>query len=271
MSIKLPSNYSLGKWIYKTSNQWSLWACTSLWTTHWVQILNVKKGWVVPTDRNIITPQWRDLWKKMGHSLTENDWGDYVEKAVTTALKQGILIEENWQLARFDWYAYWDWNYDDKSIEMMKRYLYNWNPIIWCVRWDKKMWNEMTAGEIKHVPVWTTWGHCIALVWWDDGWLWFVNSWTPNDWKGLKSRFYITYPVMKELGAKFNYRYWVLYIKADAKVDPEYLKKKNRALVLLEALKKIYPEENIDIKLWIEALSKALRKTYPELNNELPK
>ena len=81
-SVELPESYSLWKWIYKTSNQWSTWACTSLWTTHWVQILNVKKWWIEPTDRNIITPEWKDLWAKMWHDINDvNDRGDYVENA----------------------------------------------------------------------------------------------------------------------------------------------------------------------------------------------
>lgn len=271
MSVKLPASYSLGKWIYKTSNQWSLGACTSLWTTHWVQILNVKKWWVVPTDRNIITPQWKDLWGKMWHSTTKYDGWDYVEKAVSTALKEWILIEENWQLAKFDAYATWEWDRTDKAIDLMKRYLYQGCPIVWCVRWDKTTWNEMTKWEVKTVPANPTWGHCIALVGWDEWGFWFVNSWSANDDKKLKSRFYVSFKTMKDFWSKFNYRYWVLYIKADAAKDPEYLKRKNRALVVLQALKKLYPEENSEVKLWIEALSKALRKSYPELNNELPK
>lgn len=271
LNVQLPDSFSLGKWIYKTSNQWGLGACTSLWTTHWVQILVVKKNWVEPVDRNIYTPQWKDLWSKMWHSLDKYDWGDYVEKAVTTALKEWIYIEENWQLAKFDWYAYWEWNHDDKSIEMMKRYLYNWNPIVWCVRWDKKMWNEMTAGEIKSVPTNPTGWHCIALVGWDRWWLWFVNSRSANDGKWLKSRFYVTYDVMKKLWSKFNFRYWVLYIKEDALKDPEYLKRKNGYLAVIKLLKKYYPIENREVQLWIEAFSSAVRKHYPELNEELPK
>jgi hypothetical protein len=38
----------------------------------------------------------------------------------------------------------------------------------------------------------------------------------------------------------------------------------------LQVLKKMYPEENSDTKMWIETLSKALRKAYPELNSDLP-
>ena len=270
-SVKLPESFSLGKWIYKTSNQGWLWSCTSMWTTHWVQILNVKKWGVEPTDRNIITPQWKDLWAKMWHSTTKYDGWDYVEKAVSTALKEGILIEENWQLARFDAYATDEFTRDEKWFEKMKRYLYQGCPIVWCIQWNATMWNEMTAWEIKTVPTKTTGWHCIALVGWDKWWMRFVNSWRPNDWKGLKSRFYITYDVMVKLGRRLNYRYWVLYIKEDAKVDPEYLKKKNVYLEIMKILKKYYPAENAEVKKWIEAFSAAIRNTYKEINTELPK
>ena len=271
MSVKLPEFYSLGKWIYKTSNQGSLGACTSLGTTHWVQILQVKKWWVEPTDRNIITPQWKDLWSKMWHSTTEYDGWDYVEKAVSTALKQWILIEENWQLAKFDAYATWDWDMSDKAIDLMKRYLYAGCPIVWCVRWDKTTWNEMSKWEVKTVPTSPTGWHCIALVGRDANGFRFINSWTPNDDKKRKSRFYISFKTMKEFWLKFNYRYWVLYIKEDAKKDPEYLKRKNIALVILEALKKQYNWEPAIVREAIVVLSNALRKAYPELNQELPK
>lgn len=270
-SIELPESYSLGKWIYKTSNQGGLWSCTSMWTTHWVQILNVKKWGVEPTDRNIITPQWKDLWAKMWHSTTKYDGWDYVEKAVSIALKEWILIEENWQLARFDAYATDEWTHDDKAIEKMKRYLYQGCPIIWCIQWNATMWNEMTAWEIKTIPTKTTGWHCIALVGWDKWWMRFVNSWRPNDWKGLKSRFYVTYDIMKKLWRRFNYRYRVLYMKEDEAKSAEYLKRKNAHLTVLKVLKKYYPEELAEVQKWIEAYSASVRKVYPELNEELPK
>lgn len=269
-SVKLPEFFSLWKWIYKTSNQGSLGACTSLGTTHGVQILQVKKGGVEPTTKNIITPQWRDLWAKMWHSTTKYDGWDYVEKAVNTALKEWILIEENWQLAKFDAYATWDWDRTDKTIDLMKRYLYQGCPIIWCVRWDKTTWNEMSAWEVKTVPTTPTGWHCIALVGWDANGFWFVNSWTPNDDKKLKSRFYISFKTLKAFGSKFNYRYWVLYIKEDAKKDPEYLKLKNINLTVLQVLKKYYNQEPNSVKQAIVTLSQAMRKEFPELNEDLP-
>ena len=269
-SVKLPEFFSLWKWIYKTSNQGSLGACTSLGTTHGVQILQVKKGGVEPTTKNIITPQWKDLWAKMWHSTTKYDGWDYVEKAVSTALKEWILIEENWKLAKFDAYATWEWDRTDKTIDLMKRYLYQGCPIVWCVRWDKKTWNEMSAWEVKTVPASPTGWHCIALVGWDAWGFWFVNSWTPNDDRGLKSRFYISFKTLKAFGSKFNYRYWVLYIKEDAKKDPEYLKLKNINLAVLQVLKKYYNQEPNSVKQAIVTLSQAMRKEFPELNEDLP-
>lgn len=269
-SVKLPEFFSLWKWIYKTSNQGSLGACSSLSTTHSVQILNVKKGKIEPTNRNIITPLWKDLWRKMWHSTTQYDGWDYIEKAVKTALKEWILIQETWKLAKFDAYATQNWDRTDKGIELIKRYLYQWCPIVRCIRWNKTMWTEMTKGEVKTIPTNLTWAHCIALVGWDAYWFWFINSWTPNDDNKRKSRFFISYKTLKALKDKVNYRYRVLYIKEDAAKDPAYLKRKNRALVLLQALKKIYPEENSNVKAGIEALSASLRSEYPELNDELP-
>lgn len=267
-TIQLPKSYSLWMWIYKTSNQWALWACTSLWTTHGVQILNVRKNGVLPTDKNIITPAWKDLWAKMGHSTTKYDWWDYIEKAVNTALKEWIYIEENWELARFDWYATDKFNRDDESIDRMKRYLYRWCPIVRSVNGDSNMWNEMRAGQVKSVPKTTNQGHCIALVGRDETWMWFINSRKANDEKLLKSRFHIPYWVMKKI--PLNFRYWVLYIEEDAKTDPEYLKMKNTAVLVLKVLKKQYDSEPIQVKEAIVQLSKAYRETYPEINKELP-
>ena len=267
-SVKLPEFFSLWEWIYETSNQWSLGSCTAMWTSHSTQILNVKKWWVKPTNKNIITPDRHDLRSKMWHSTTVYDGWDYVEKAVSTALKQWIKTVEKWDEVKFDWYATQDWTKDDAWLELMKRYLYKWCPIVWCVRWDKKMWNEMSAWEVKTVPTQPTGWHCIALVWWDAHWFWFINSWNPNDANKRKSRFYVSNAIMKKLN--FNFRYWILYIKEDAKLDPAYLKLKNVNLVVLQALKKYYNDEPTSVQQAIVTLSQAIRKEFPEINKDLP-
>jgi hypothetical protein len=72
----------------------------------------------------------------------------------------------------------------------------------------------------------------------------FVNSWSPNDGVGLKSRFLVSYNKLKDLGGIFNYRYWVLYNKEDENKQAEYLKRKNQYLAILKLLKKTYPVES---------------------------
>lgn len=272
MKVKLPKSFSLWQWVYSTNYQNWWGSCTSNATSHWVQVVNVRDGWVLPTKNNIITPNWRNLWTNMGHDLKDkNDSWDYIEKALNTALKFWIKTEE-WWIAKFDWYSYDSWSCNNESIEKIKRYLYNWNPVDRCLRGNQTTWNELTAGQLKtFIPAWNrTWGHAICCVWWDEWWLWFLNSWKTNDWKNLKSRFYVSYKFLLDSGTMFNWRYRPIYKKEQAKADPAYLKKKNSALIILKALKSMYPDENADTKKAIEQLSKEFRKSYPEINKELP-
>lgn len=271
-SVKLPKSFSLGEWIYSTNYQWQYGSCTSNATSHGVQILNVKSKWTKPTTSNLITPSWRDLRTKMWHDLKDvNDSWDYVEKAVSTALKMNISNEE-WGESTFDWYATQEWDSSDKGIETIKRYIFNGNPVIWCLKWNKTTWNELSAWQLKTVALVTerTWGHAVACVGWDEWWLWFVNSRKTNDWKGLKSRFYVTYDLLKRSGTMFNWRYRLPFKKEQAKEDPEYIKRKTGYVAILKLLKKTYPNENSNMQKAIEDFSKVCRAEYPEINSELP-
>ena len=270
-SVELPKHFSLGEWIYSTNYQWAYGSCTANSTSHWVQVLNVKAWGKKPVDCNIITPSWRDLWSKMWHNLNDvNDSWDYVEKAVNTALKNWISNEE-WGVSTFDWYATEDWTRNDKWIELMKRYIYNGNPIIWCLQWNKTAWNELAEWELKtEIPVSSrTGGHAVACVGWDETWFWFVNSWRTNDWKWLKSRFLVKYGFLKS-STMFNWRYWLPFKQEQVPLDTEYIKRKNRHILVLSALKKTYPEESNEMKKAIEQFSQIVRKSYPEINDELP-
>jgi len=271
-TIELPKSFSLGKWVRTTNYQNGWGSCTANSTSHGVQVLSVKKKWVVPTKDNIITPDWKNLWINMGHDLDDkNDSWDYVEKAISTALKLWIATIE-WEVARFDWYSYDSRTPTDESIEKIKRYLYKWCPIAWCLRWNQTTWQELTNGQLKTlIPVEKrTWWHAVALVWWDEWWFRFLNSRRTNDGKWYKSRFYVTYNDIKKCSAMLNRRYRPLFNKEDAKKDPEYIKRKNIAVAVLKALKKVYPQESRDVQLGIEALSKVYRSEYPEINEELP-
>lgn len=271
-SLKLPKHFSLGERVYSTNYQWSYGSCTANSTSHWVQVLNVKAKWVKPVNANLITPSWRDLRQKMGHNLKDvNDSWDYVEKAVSTAYKNWISNEE-WGVSNIDGYATQNWSTNEKWIETIKRFIFNGQPVIWLLQWNKNTWGELTKWHLKtFVPVnERTWGHAIACVWWDEGWLWFLNSWRTNDWKGLKSRFYVEYSFLKNSGTMFNWRYWIPFLKAQAIQDPEYIKRKNIYKACIEALKKTYPNEGPNMQRAIEEFSRVCRAEYPEINQELP-
>ena len=273
--IELPESFSLWKWIWETNYQWAIGSCTANSTSHWVQVLAVAKKWVEPKDKNIITPDWKDLRTKMWHNPEKYEsWWDYVEKAVETALKEGILSVEAWELIKFDAYCTMNWDGSDRCIEMMKRYLYQINPIVRCMKGNKAVWNQLSAWELKE---WiklseSTWWHAICLVWWDRYWFRFVNSRLKNDnwYPPHKSRFLVPYNVIKNYKNMFNFRMWILYSEIDAQKNPEYLKRKNNALIILKALRKMYDDENKIVKNQIVKLSLSLRDEYPELNDEYP-
>ena len=271
-NVQLPKSFSLWKWIWTTNYQNGWGSCTANATSHGVQVLAVKDKGILPTKDNIITPDWKDLWKNMGHDLDDkNDSGDYVEKAINTALKLWIATVE-WDYAKFDWYSYDSRTPNDECIDTMKRYLYAWCPIAWCLRWNKTTRTELTNGQLKTLipAAQRTGGHAICLVGWDEWGFRFVNSWKTNDGKWYKSRFYVSYTNMKKCYSMFNWRYRPLFKKEQVKKDPEYLKRKNNYLLILKVLKKIYPEETSNMKKTIEEFSRNCRKNYPEINEELP-
>jgi len=68
----------------------------------------------------------------------------------------------------------------------------------------------------------------------------------------------------------FNWRYWLPFKKEQAKKSPEYIKKKNNYLLILKALKNMYPLETSEMKQAIEQFSQKCRGNYPEINDELP-
>lgn len=67
-----------------------------------------------------------------------------------------------------------------------------------------------------------------------------------------------------------NWRYRPLFKKEQAKKDPEYIKRKNTAVLVLSVLKKQYDNEPAAVKEAIVKLSQEYRKAYSEINEELP-
>ena len=68
----------------------------------------------------------------------------------------------------------------------------------------------------------------------------------------------------------FNWRYWLPFKADQVNNTPEYLKRKSNYLLILKALRKIYPEESSVMKKAIERFSQSIRKNYKELDEELP-
>lgn len=272
LTKQLPKSFSLGQRVYTTNYQNWWWSCTANATSHWAQILNVKDSWRIPISENIYTPDWKDLRKKMWHDIEDiNDSWDYVEKAMNTAIKMKIKNIEGWE-SSIDWYSYQERAWNMKSIETIKRYIFNDNPVNRCLRGNQTTRNELTNWQLRtFIPVdKRTWWHAVICVWRDEWWLWFLNSRRTNDGIWYKSRFYVTYNDMIRTSWMWNWRYRPLFRKEQAKVDPEYIKRKNSNLAVLKVLKKNYPNESSEVKLAIEKFSQQIRKSYPEINEELP-
>ena len=273
MNVQLPDNFSLWERVYKTNYQGKYWSCTSNATAHAVQVLAVKRNGIKPKNSNIITPNRKDLRVNMWHDINDvNDSWDYVEKAVETAHKMWIKSEETWEPIYYDNYCYKSFARNLEWVQMIKQYIYQIWPVVRCMRWNKNTWSELTRWLFvtKLTAAQTTGWHAICAVGFDKWWIRFLNSRTPNDDNKDKSRFYVTNEKLATCVSMFNWRYRVLYNKDQAKKSPEYIKNKNTAVVILKALKKVYPNENAEVKKWIEALSQAYRKAYPEINEELP-
>jgi hypothetical protein len=168
-------------------------------------------------------------------------------------------------------YSYEPMNLSEAGKEVIKRYLYGNTPLVRAIQGGQITRNEMSKGEVKtFVPVGErTGGHCILCVGYDEGGLWFLNSWLPNDDEKRKSRFYISWENLKGMGTMNNWRYRPIFYKAIE--DEQYLKEKNEALLLLKVLRKLYQTTSYnDIKKAIEKFSPVIRGVFPELNEEFP-
>ena len=206
----------------------------------------------------------------MGHDLkNKDDSGDYAEKALDTAIK-GVKADDGkeYQLMK---YSYESFAKKYETLETMKRYLLAGNPLVFVIRGNSTTRNEMSVGNLKTYLTAKdrTGGHAILCVGRDEGGFWFLNSWTKNNQDKTKSRFFVSNENMLKLYGMWNWRYWVLFFKA--KVDTEYLKRKNDRNLIIQALKKMHKIEKSSIQKSIEALSKEVRGEYPELNEEIPK
>jgi hypothetical protein len=161
-----------------------------------------------------------------------------VENALKTACN--LIKAEGGGEYKLKGYSYEPLNLSEAGKEVIKRYLFSDTPLVRAIQGSSITWNEMSNGEVKSfVPVKNrTGGHCVLCVGYDEWGLWFLNSWSPNDETKKKSRFFISWEVLKNMGNMNNWRYRPIFY--EAKTSLEYLKEKNDILLLLKALRKIY-------------------------------
>ncbi len=268
---ELPKNYSLWQFIARTNYQNGWGSCTANSTCHALQAMAVKDEFWPQDEENKLTPIWEHLWGElMGHDLNnKDDSGDYLETAIKNACKEVNLKE--WGKRGFSGYSFESYNATDKDFLLIKQYLYNGFPLLWVIDGNRTTWGEMNLGEvISFIPGGNrTGGHAICCIGYDEGGLWFLNSRHPNDWKGKKSRFYISFATLRKLGSMVNWRYFVPFYKA--KVDVNHIKQENTAILVIKALKQMHADTSYqDIKEAIEGLSKTFRSRYKRINEEVP-
>ena len=234
------------KWdILSTYDQWKLGSCTAMATTHSMKVQNEfeHKEWVELS--------WKDLWQKMGHSLTHYDGWDQIEKAVKTALKEGISWTLNW--ADFEWkaeaYAYWTW------VDWRKHLLIS--PLICVIRANNTTRIEMLQWEIKTVlkQADINWWHAILLAGYDEEYMYFYNSWWDStikeDWL---SSFKVKISVFEEMRKHmFTWRYFLLIDKIDL-ID--YAKEIELSKQIISGIRQLRPLNTL------EALELFLLKKY---------
>jgi len=264
-------NHVLKKWtkdfpkkyiwdINATIMQWAIWMCTAMWTTHAMLMQNIQEFW------KWISMDKYDLWIKMGHDPknVKDSWDNF-EDAVKTAYKEWIKWTKDWKefLFRADWYAYAKWSEDFKY--RVSRF-----PLIVAMYWNKNTRAETLAWEIKTIGKFYEW-HIVCARWYDDGYVYFANSFSDALKKGWVSQFKIS--IVNFLKAiqlwMFNWRYMVLFDKKEVNMDVINQKKeeeKKRKLrlkeLLIEAITLTNDKKFIeDCKLKIDFINKSLSIT----------
>ena len=160
---KLETPKEIMWWISETYSQWKLWSCTAMATTHSAKSQNEKEY-----NRKVFL-NWQDLRAKAGHSLTEYDWGDSVERIVKLALKQGIQWEIDGKPMVFKSDAWFFGKRDSRKKALL------FTPLIVVWNWDSTTWSEMSKGEVKTIKRGTKW-HATLDCGFDGKRVYFYNS-----------------------------------------------------------------------------------------------
>jgi len=198
-------------------------SCTAAALSNIIIIQNTLDYWTTK-----VFAEREDLWVKMWHKLWDKDdsW-DYLEKALKTAVAQGVdwTVDGKDKTFSMDWYAFKRMGTSDVNIKYMKYYLSKGYPLYIAMRWDSQVYRQMRVGRLERVITRdeSTGGHALAVIWIieDNGerFVQIVNSWKPNDWD--KSYFVMKLEDFKRAidVSMLAWRYRITYDKKDIVAD----------------------------------------------------
>jgi len=211
------------------TNQGCVPSCTasSLSNYIWIQIAKLE-------DKNISTQKWAEILRTdMGHKWKcEGEGGDYLENALKTVNHNWLFVSiyNNWISEKYyniKWYAYTKTN-----KENIKYWISKWHLLYFAIRWNKQTWREILSWEIKTFNFQDTWWHAITITWYDKNYLYFINTWKPNDWDKYKwdySIFKITWDWLDEMIKNWlaNWRLWIIYLNNNTTMFKDFEIQKN--------------------------------------------
>jgi len=202
--------------------QWCVPSCTASSLTNYITLQetierNSKLNFKVEIDWIKWTKRLREeMWHKW---ICKWEHGDYLEHALKTVRHNKLLAETTYYnpLSIKDEYLWITWYaYANTTIDNMKYWLSMWFPLYFAFRWNKNTWFEISKWEIKTTNFTPTGWHAVTAYWYDKNYLYFINSWTPNDWDKYKweyAVFKISWVNLMNMVRKWlaNWRFWIVY------------------------------------------------------------
>jgi len=158
--------------------------------------------------------------EKMWHKWTCNwEYGDYLENALKVTKKNKLLatIEYVDKKLQKDEYLWIDgYAYANTTIMNMKYWLSKWYPLYFAFRGNRNTRVEMSKWEVKTYKFTPTGWHAVTAYWYDKDYLYFINTWRPNDWNKYEwdySIFKIKWTWLMDMLKYWlaNWRFWIVY------------------------------------------------------------
>ncbi len=202
--------------------QWCVPSCTASALTNYITLqeaiernkkldFKVEIDWIKGAKR---------LRSEMGHKwVCKWEHGDYLEHALKLVRHNKLLAEITYYnpLSIKDEYLWiTGYAYANATADNMKYWLSMWYPLYFAFRGNKNTRTEMALWEIKTYNFTPTGWHAVTAYWYDEDYLYFINSWEPNDWTKYEweyAVFKIKWGWLMEMVRKWlaNWRFWIVY------------------------------------------------------------